>query len=196
MNGLMLKAGLSFISIVVESASDYLQGYPNNCTLHVKVYFWRGCLSLNTHFIILDTIGCSPTPWPSKFLMYHFAHLLTLGSHFQCTKQLIYFLGFNLQCMSSMYTIIDTPNPCRRAKTGFRILVKTHGAQRGSNWKRSWETSCELGELSWQANLQASLSFSRSGFLPSWSVVFEQTRIALTDLSRVSDHDFLSVLVY
>ena len=41
---------------------------------------------------------------------------------------------------------------------------------------------------------QASLNYWNSEFLPSWSVVFEQTCLALSDLSGVSDHHLLSVL--
>ena len=59
---------------------------------------------------------------------------MNLGSHFQWAKQLIYLLGFNFQCMSSMYTIIHTPN--------------SHGADKSLNGRRL-EEKPEKHRVSW-----------------------------------------------
>ena len=126
---------------------------------------------------------------------------LNLSSHFQCTKQLIYFLGFNFHCMSlciQPYVLLIFIGYWNWFSGLGKDPWSSNGRQLEENLRNIlWAGWTDIVKyVSFKCTLvnQASLNYWNSGFLPSWSVVFEQTCFALSDLSGVSDHHLLLVL--
>ena len=92
-------------------------GFPNWCHQH-------DLRQLSSNFQPIITPKLIHKSFPYCPVMLHMGRVsnykcLNLSSLFQCTKQLIYLLGFNFQCMSSMYTTIRTPNSHRMLKLVF-----------------------------------------------------------------------------